>query len=133
MVEKPEMGVGVWTGWSQKMQYGFSLKLQMVAGNVKFMKDFICENPFQDPTTRRAVVRKKIIEQATRYRIVYTESDNPHSVGKTTLSGKVDITGKVNKSAKDDLFFSLSMALGLLEKMIMNMLPWWKPPQDFRL
>lgn len=121
----PENGCGVWTTHALKVSYGFSMRYQFSTRNISLWDQFICANPYQDPATRAGETISKLKEQMGRYRIVYTETDNPHGRNNTTLSGKVNKEGKITKNAKDDICFALSMAICLLDKIDMGMLDWF--------
>lgn len=68
---------------------------------------------------------RKFFDQMKRFRIVSETSENPGSMKKATVSGKVNKEGKISKNAHDDLAFVLSMATGVLDKIYMRIVDWF--------
>jgi len=89
-------------------------------------QNFICANPFsENPETRAQEALVKFFDQLKRFRIVSEVSENPGSMKKATVSGKVNKEGKVSKSAHDDLAFVVSMATGVMDKLYLRAVDWF--------
>jgi hypothetical protein len=112
---------GVWTGAKEKVKYAFAARHHVRSCNVQILDKLVCSNrkmksadggliPDKD---RPQAILDKLIEQLGRYKQIDAEATNPLQVRKSGISGVADKSGKVDPSAKDDLAFTFTMALGV--------------------
>lgn len=111
---------GYWTDRKMKVEYVVSGSNQMREDKISFLTDMVCRNPWLDADTRADMMIQKVLEQIPRFRL----KDPPiGSNGLPKLSGKFDENGKEVKGAKDDMAFTMFMALYMLEGILKETIP----------
>lgn len=100
---------GWWTDNQGKINYGYKTRELMAMGSIRFMKDWICTNPWLSPQERKKITRSKFEEQLKRFRPVTTPVKDPQSIPRMTVSGKVDKDGKVSGTFRDDIMMAFCM------------------------
>lgn len=78
---------GWWTDNPTKVKMAYEARRCMAMNSVFYMKDFICTNPWDEPTKRREKVKRKFEEQMKRFKPVMSQPRDPHSTPRITISG----------------------------------------------
>jgi hypothetical protein len=113
--------IGWWTSRNMKIEYISAGSKLMRAGTICFMKDMICENPWQAAESRASLVKGKLLDQVGRFRMK-REGDASRRVT-PLLSGKIDENGKMVKGLNDDLAMAFFMGLYFIEGISKEMIP----------
>lgn len=111
---------GWWTDNAAKINYAYKTREFMAMGAVRFMKDWVCTNPWIQPEERKKITKMKFEEQMKRFRPVTTNVKDPHSIPRMTISGKVDKDGKISGSFQDDLMMAFCMGIYIWHLIIMR-------------
>lgn len=115
-----EKDYGWWTDNNAKINYAYKTREFMAMGAVRYMKDWVCVNPWIKPEDRRKITKQKFEEQMKRFRPVTTSVKDPHMIPRMTVSGKVDKDGKISGAFQDDLMMAFCMGIYIWHMIIMR-------------
>lgn len=120
-----EKGDDDW-GWfstnQTKTQQAFAAWNAVSLGQVSFLKDWVCENPFSTGSSRKAT-KDKFTEQLRRYSEYEMQTRDPLSIPRTGVSGIADKEGKASGTFNDDLVFCFCFNIWLNAKLIRRQVP----------
>lgn len=88
-----------------KSKYAEAASFHVRMGSLKIARDIVTANRWSDKRTRGKETFEKFVQQVRAFRLVESQSDNPFSAKKFTVSGTVDKYGKTG-SGKDDLMMA---------------------------
>lgn len=120
LAQYEEKDYGWWTDNAAKINYAYKTREIMATGGVRYMKNWVCTNPWLPPEDRRKITKTKFEEQMRRFRPVTTSVKDPHNIPRMTVSGKVDKDGKISGSFQDDLMMAFCMSIYLWHLIIMR-------------
>ena len=113
--QKKDRDFGWWTTNEIKMSYASSAQAALGTRSVRFMEGWACGSLHHTVAhlpkdTVRERMKTELLIQLNNVRVFNKEGTTPLTTKKTTISGKVDETGKVREGQNDDMFIVLGMA-----------------------
>lgn len=118
----PENNPGVWTDRRRKEQYALSMDNMIRTGKAKIARDIVSVNRYATPE-HNAGTFQRMVDQVRVYKRFSPETTDPLSTFRGGVSGVADKYGKKNASARDDLAFTLSMCMGICDKIVQEKMP----------
>lgn len=119
---------GWWTSNDLKIGYAAAARTQLAHRSVMFLDDMVIDNPFLSSELSsddiRVQVKQQFIEELSRVRKIAVRHDNPMTLNRMTVSGKVGNNGKVMHGLNDDMFMTFAMAIWFTNMLIEHRLPY---------
>jgi hypothetical protein len=123
--------IGIRTNQWNKPRYAAAAREHVVRGSIEIARDLICSNEHMlndqgrpiAPEARAGFIKNKLREQLLRYKKLETSAVAALANTKRGFTGVADRQGKRDPTAKDDLAFAFTFALGVVDMLRQNRLP----------
>ena len=123
--EKKEDIVGIYTSQFNKPKYAISAREHVIRGSITIAQNIVCANPRMKTESgsiipaqdRPKFILDKLREQLLRYRQIESDTTDPISTTRMSVSGVADRHGKKDPSAKDDLAFTFTFCCGTTDAL----------------
>lgn len=128
--EKNEDVPGIYSTQDKKSRYAIAARHRVRELQLRIADDLVCSNEKMTQELsvvhardRPKVILEKLREQLLRYRQIESDTTDPITTTRKSISGVTDRNGKKDPSAKDDLAFCFTFCVGAMDMLREKRLP----------